>query len=311
MSHNVLPFLVLFSHIGNILLPQPLECRWGIAGVEGVNVTPQVSSWQRCCCCSASVIPTIIMSALISCLLCMSAAASSRNIFLETSPTMTCTLCDMPLNCRHLSGSTDAGTLLLCAPISLSLPQSRNSYVCNQIVTTTEWELGPFMALSCLGIQCSLIPGCMQLPKMWPWESPSLNSKQRVSMAIGCPGIHGTCLWNAMLTLTLIGCPYSRSGLSDVWRCFYCVIVGLMAWSSAHHFVAWPCVAAPCPIAESTVNFGLTGLACAYHAKLCTMGLFNLWCKLSILMALLVFETEWSVATSTVLGTGPWIVCSQ
>ena len=44
-------------------------------------------------------------------------------------------------------------------------------------------------------------------------------------------------------------------------------------------------MAAPCPIAESTVSFGLTGLVCAWHAELFSMSHPDLLCKLWFLLA--------------------------
>jgi len=49
---------------------------------------------------------------------------------------------------------------------------------------------------------------------------------------------------------------------------------------------------APCPIVESTVSFALTGLVCAYHAKLFSMSHPNLLCKLWFLLALLLSGPE-------------------
>ena len=63
-----------------------------------------------------------------------------------------------------------------------------------------------YIALSCLAIYCLLMSGCMQLQKMWPWESSPLQSGQRVSLAIGCPGMYGIRLLKL--------CSYSRFDLS-------------------------------------------------------------------------------------------------
>ncbi len=76
------------------------------------------------------------------------------------------------------------------------------SKVCNQIVTTAlpivkAW-MTVLIALSCLAIYCLLMSGCMQLPKMWPWESSPLQSGQRLSLAMGCPGMYGIRLLKAM-----------------------------------------------------------------------------------------------------------------
>ncbi len=82
----------------------------GSTGVKGVSLDPELSSWRRYCCCSAVVISIIIMSALI--LLRVSAAPPCKKPL--------STVGSRPLACRHLSGSTKAGTLLLCTPMSLS-----------------------------------------------------------------------------------------------------------------------------------------------------------------------------------------------
>ncbi len=52
-------------------------------------------------------------------------------------------------------------------------------------------------------------------------------------------------------------------------------------------------MAAPCPIAENTVSLALTGLVCAYHAKLFSVSHPNLLCMLWFLLALLLSGFEW------------------
>ena len=47
-------------------------------------------------------------------------------------------------------------------------------------------------------------------------------------------------------------------------------------------------MAAPCPIAESTVSLALTGLLRAYHAKLFSVSRPSLLCMLWFLLALLL-----------------------
>ncbi len=52
---------------------------------------------------------------------------------------------------------------------------------------------------------------------------------------------------------------------------------------------------ATCPIVESTVSLALTGLVCAYHAKLFSVSHPNLLCMLWFLLALLLSGLEWYV----------------
>ncbi|KAL0043976.1 hypothetical protein WJX82_010184 [Trebouxia sp. C0006] len=46
-----------------------------------------------------------------------------------------------------------------------------------------------------------------QLPKMCPWESSPLQSGQRVSLAIGCPGMNAAAL-------QIAGCHHTRQPMS-------------------------------------------------------------------------------------------------
>ena len=94
-------------------------------GVTRVNLDPELSSCRKYCCCFAAVISLIIMSGLI--LLRVSAAPPGKKPL--------STIGSKPLACKHLSGSTKAGTLVLCTPMSLSPSIFPTS--CNQIVTTT------------------------------------------------------------------------------------------------------------------------------------------------------------------------------
>ncbi len=56
-------------------------------------------------------------------------------------------------------------------------------------------------------------------------------------------------------------------------------------------------MAAPCPIAESTVSLALTGLVSAYHAKLFSVSSPNLLCMFWFLLVLLLSGLEWYVET--------------
>ncbi len=98
-----------------------------------------------------------------------------------------------------------------------------------------------------------------------------ITSTQRAACVLGL-SVAQACMAHAFER----PCSYSRFGLSYIWRCASCVILGLVAGSTAHYCVARPSMAAPGPIAESTVSFALTGLVCAYHTKLFSMSHPNL-----------------------------------
>ena len=116
----------------------------GITGVKGVNLDPELSLWCKYCYCSAVVISTIIMSSLI--LLCISAAPPCNNPL--------STIGSKPLACIHLSGSTKAGTLSLCTPMSLSpsiFPTSAIRYWLPHCPLVKAW-MTVLIAWSCLAI---------------------------------------------------------------------------------------------------------------------------------------------------------------
>ena len=81
-----------------------LEFLSGITDVKAVSLDPDLSSWCKYWFCSAVVISTIIMS---SCVLLLVSAAPLCKKTLST-------VRSKPLACKHLSGITNAETLLLC-----------------------------------------------------------------------------------------------------------------------------------------------------------------------------------------------------
>ena len=131
------------------------------------------------------------MSGLI--LLCVSAAPLCK----KPLPTVG----SKPLACKHLSWGTNAELSREDLAVHAHIFESFHlSYICNQDVTTKLpfSERTVLMPLSCLAIRCLLMSGCLQLPKMWPCESAPLHSGQRVSLAIGCPGMYDIRLLKAM-----------------------------------------------------------------------------------------------------------------
>jgi len=129
MLHAVLTFLAVFPHNlyqGNILLAQSLcslDFHWA-------SLVSRVSVWMQSCHHGPSTVVVLLLSFPLS-----SCPASSCSLCLPLCKKAFSTVGSKPLACKHLSGSTNAGTLAVQAYIFESFDLPYIYY--NQVVTTT------------------------------------------------------------------------------------------------------------------------------------------------------------------------------